>query len=239
VYTVTSCAPTVTSCTKGAVTTATITSYTTYCPGPAPTSAPISTSKAAPVTDYTTSTVFTTIVYTVTACPITVPSCPQSEKTTYVTTQTKFLYTTVCPVVPSPTSTTPAAPVVVVTSVPVIPTPAVPAPVIPTSLAPAPVKPSSKPESYTTLSSTRTSIIYVTVPASTSYTTTQPVVLETHYVVPTPKRETPIKPTGTGAITTGTGAITKPSSPVFTGSASRVGGSVFAAAVVGLVALMM
>jgi hypothetical protein len=47
---------------------------------------------------FTTSTVFTTEVHTVTACPSSVLDCPAREKTTYITTETIAAYTTICPV---------------------------------------------------------------------------------------------------------------------------------------------
>ncbi|THZ26956.1 hypothetical protein D6C89_03472 [Aureobasidium pullulans] len=46
---------------------------------------------------YTTSTVYSTSVQTVTACPLGVVSCPASEKTTYYT-DVVLAYTTICPV---------------------------------------------------------------------------------------------------------------------------------------------
>ncbi|KAK1983245.1 beta-1,3-endoglucanase [Colletotrichum cereale] len=57
---------------------------------------------AAPATDaqLTTSTIYTTKVSTVTACPPTVADCP--DRIGKVTTQTIALYTTVCPVSPVP-----------------------------------------------------------------------------------------------------------------------------------------
>ncbi|CAI7585523.1 unnamed protein product [Penicillium pancosmium] len=47
---------------------------------------------------FTTSTVFTTEVHTVTACPSSVLDCPARERTTYITTETIVAYTTICPV---------------------------------------------------------------------------------------------------------------------------------------------
>ncbi|KAJ5746442.1 hypothetical protein N7520_011624 [Penicillium odoratum] len=47
---------------------------------------------------FTTSTVFSTEVYTVTACPPSVTDCPASAKTTYYTTKTVAAYTTICPI---------------------------------------------------------------------------------------------------------------------------------------------
>ncbi|KFY66785.1 hypothetical protein V497_00732 [Pseudogymnoascus sp. VKM F-4516 (FW-969)] len=153
VYTVTSCAPTVTNCPLGHVTTDTITDYTTWCPGkPTITAVPTTTGGAKPTKPGKASTVYTTIIYTVTACPATVTDCPAGEKTTQVVTTTKALYTTIC--------------------------------------------------------DESTTIKVYTTPAGTGG-----------------------KPIGTG------GAI--PSQPPFAGGAGRVGGSLFAAAVVAVFALMM
>ncbi|KFY78798.1 hypothetical protein V499_02114 [Pseudogymnoascus sp. VKM F-103] len=151
VYTVTSCAPTVTNCPLGHVTTATLTDYTTWCPGnPTITPAPTTTSAAKPTKSGKPSTVYTTIIHTITACPPSVTNCPANEKTTSVVTETKAIYTTIC-------------------------------------------------DEETTL---QTAI-----------------------------------PTG-GIKAVGTGSPTIPQTP-FVGSAGRVGGSVFAAAVVGVLALLM
>ncbi|GLA65755.1 hypothetical protein AtubIFM55763_004476 [Aspergillus tubingensis] len=51
--------------------------------------------------DFTTSTVFSTRTATVTACPSSVTNCPLKSKTTYVTTETLVVSTTVCPVADS------------------------------------------------------------------------------------------------------------------------------------------
>ena len=154
VYTVTSCAPTVTNCPLGHVTTATLTDYTTWCPGnPTITGAPTTTGAAKPTKSQKASTVYTTIIYTITACPPSVPNCPANEKTTSVATETKALYTTIV-------------------------------------------------EEATTLQ-----------------------------VYPTPVGTGGSKPVGTGAV--------KPSQPPFAGGAGRVGSSMFAAAVVGVLALLM
>ncbi|KAJ5499724.1 hypothetical protein N7453_008775 [Penicillium expansum] len=48
--------------------------------------------------ELTTSTVFSTRTATITACPTTVPNCPSSSKTTFVTTETILVSTTICPV---------------------------------------------------------------------------------------------------------------------------------------------
>jgi chitinase len=52
----------------------------------------------------TTSTVTVTEVHTLTACPSFVRDCPASEQTTYVTTETIDIYTTICPVTATETS---------------------------------------------------------------------------------------------------------------------------------------
>jgi chitinase len=99
VYTVTSCAPTVTNCPLGHLTTATLTDYTTWCPGnPTITAAPTTTAAAIPTKSGKPSTVYTTIIHTITACPPSVTNCPANEKTTSVVTETKALYTTICDV---------------------------------------------------------------------------------------------------------------------------------------------
>ncbi|KAF7540105.1 hypothetical protein G7Z17_g12276 [Cylindrodendrum hubeiense] len=56
----------------------------------------------------TTSTVYTTHVYTVTKCPPEVTNCPANAATPYVTTEIVALYTTVCPVTAAEKSTTKA-----------------------------------------------------------------------------------------------------------------------------------
>ncbi|KFY35307.1 hypothetical protein V494_06030 [Pseudogymnoascus sp. VKM F-4513 (FW-928)] len=163
VYTVTSCAPTVTNCPLGHVTTDTITEYTTYCPGnPTITNAPTTNGAAKPTKSQKASTVFTTIIHTITKCPSTVTNCPANEQTTEVSTETKALYTTIC-------------------------------------------------DEETTLQ-------------------TQPVE-KTEWVYPTPVGTGGSKAVGTGGVL--------PDQPPFAGGAGRVGSSLFAAAVVGVFALLM
>ncbi|KAJ5371761.1 hypothetical protein N7517_003767 [Penicillium concentricum] len=53
---------------------------------------------SAPSPAFTTSTVFSTRTATITACPSSVLDCPASAKSTYVTTETIILSTTICPV---------------------------------------------------------------------------------------------------------------------------------------------
>ncbi|KAF7557177.1 hypothetical protein G7Z17_g871 [Cylindrodendrum hubeiense] len=114
VYTITSCAPTVTNCPYGSVTTAIVTSTTTWCPGEEskPTKAP----------ETLTSTITTSTVYTITSCAptvtrdypwvptkaifytLTVTNCPYGSLTIEVVTA----YTTYCPgeeTKPKPTKT--------------------------------------------------------------------------------------------------------------------------------------
>ncbi|KAF3015000.1 Glycoside hydrolase 18 protein [Neopestalotiopsis sp. 37M] len=103
VYTVTSCAPTVTNCPAklGSVTTEVVAVYTTVCPvtatetGVASSAKPTEVATASDV-EYTTSTVYSTKVYTVTSCAATVTDCP--AKLGKVTTEVVAAYTTVCPV---------------------------------------------------------------------------------------------------------------------------------------------
>ncbi|KAH6892438.1 hypothetical protein B0T10DRAFT_605174 [Thelonectria olida] len=86
-YTITSCAPTITKCPIGHVTTETVAVTTTVCP---------KTEK------YTVSTVYTTKVHTITACPQTVTKCPVG----HVTTETIPVSTTICPLTSTPPKTT-------------------------------------------------------------------------------------------------------------------------------------
>ncbi|KAM5343407.1 hypothetical protein ACJ41O_011944 [Fusarium nematophilum] len=94
VHTVTKCPPEVVYCPgEPYVTTETIAISTTVCPV---------TEKPHPTPDYTkwtTSTVYSTRVYTVTKCPPEVPYCPGEP---HVTTETVAVSTTVCPVTDEP-----------------------------------------------------------------------------------------------------------------------------------------
>lgn len=114
-YTITSCAPTVTNCPAklGQVTTETIDLYTTVCPvteseGSGGKTKPTSSAASPPpsVTPYTTSTVYSTKIYTITSCAPTVTNCP--AKLGQLTTEIISLYTTICPVTEA--TSTPAAP---------------------------------------------------------------------------------------------------------------------------------
>ncbi|KAJ5885517.1 hypothetical protein N7495_010027 [Penicillium taxi] len=54
----------------------------------------------------TTSTIFSTRTATITACPSTVTNCPASAKSTYMTTETLVVSTTICPITEEAHSTT-------------------------------------------------------------------------------------------------------------------------------------
>ncbi|EEY16324.1 predicted protein [Verticillium alfalfae VaMs.102] len=105
VRTITSCKPEVTNCPAGGhhVTTETIAISTTVCPvSEADKTKPTTTPTP---TQWTTSTVYTTNVRTITSCPPQVPNCPAGH---HVTTETIAVSTTVCPVTDDddePTST--------------------------------------------------------------------------------------------------------------------------------------
>lgn len=106
VLTVTSCAPSVTDC-PGHVTTSIIPITSTVVPSPTPgddetvtaTVVPITSTSAGPISGgehLTTSTIYSTTVYTVTSCAPAVTDCP--GKIGSVTTQIIAISTTVCPV---------------------------------------------------------------------------------------------------------------------------------------------
>ncbi|KAH8651822.1 hypothetical protein BGZ60DRAFT_436405 [Tricladium varicosporioides] len=89
-YTITSCAPTVTNCPVGKVT-ETVKTTTTICPitatyPPAPPTTPVT--KTLPPKGPVTSTYYSTAVYTVTSCAPTVTNCPYGSKTSTVYTST-------------------------------------------------------------------------------------------------------------------------------------------------------
>ncbi|KAL2845880.1 hypothetical protein BJY01DRAFT_247487 [Aspergillus pseudoustus] len=91
-----------------------VTNYHTVCPCTAAAALPTAiTSKVFPPgsgsgsePEYVTSTVYTTAIETITACPPSVTNCPASQQTTYTTTKTLIDYVTVCPV--TATGATPA-----------------------------------------------------------------------------------------------------------------------------------
>ncbi|KAL3258426.1 hypothetical protein ABHI18_006046 [Aspergillus niger] len=113
--TITACPSTVPDCPPRSrttlVTTETIVVSTTICPV-TETAGPTRTDSASPTAtdtavnnghgsggaELTTSTVFSTRTATITACPSLVTNCPLRSKTTYVTTETLVVSTTVCPV---------------------------------------------------------------------------------------------------------------------------------------------
>jgi hypothetical protein len=133
VYTITECPATVTDCPeKGSVTTDIISLYTTVCPVtetetyPTPTPTPVYTE------EYTVSTIYSTIEYTITACPPYVTNCPIGSKTTEVLTSTTICpSSTEVPYPPKKETTYPAGPAV---SAPVVPYyPSKPAPILSTA----------------------------------------------------------------------------------------------------------
>ncbi|KAL7621316.1 Chitinase 2 [Parahypoxylon ruwenzoriense] len=97
-YTVTSCAPTVTNCPgEGSIVTETIPLYTTVCPV-------TETQKKPADAPLTMSTIYSTKISTITACPPSVPNCPVGS----ITTETIAISTTVYPVAETETETQPA-----------------------------------------------------------------------------------------------------------------------------------
>ncbi|CAG8955135.1 hypothetical protein HYFRA_00007150 [Hymenoscyphus fraxineus] len=99
--TVTKCPATVTNCPLGSVTTETIALYTTICPvsqtnnGGVPTSIPAISAQSENQAGYTTSTVYTSKIYTITACA---PGVNCAGTPGSVVTELIPLYTTVCPI---------------------------------------------------------------------------------------------------------------------------------------------
>lgn len=112
IYTITSCAPEVTNCPAriGKVTTDVISLYTTVCPVTETESA-TPTAPTETEAPWVTSTIYSTIEYTITSCAPTVTNCPVGSKTTSVITST-----TVCPssspYSPPVSSSKPAGPVI-------------------------------------------------------------------------------------------------------------------------------
>ncbi|CZT52997.1 uncharacterized protein RSE6_14427 [Rhynchosporium secalis] len=118
VSTITACPPSVTNCGVGSVVTKTIPLYTTVCPvtetktpiGKPSMSAVPTYKPTGPITKYTTSTVYTTSIYTITSCAPSVTDCP--SKFGHVTTEIIIDYTTICPVTenakPTPSTHSPA-----------------------------------------------------------------------------------------------------------------------------------
>ncbi|KAG9698255.1 hypothetical protein KCU95_g1513, partial [Aureobasidium melanogenum] len=118
VYTITACPPEVTNCPASQkstfLATKTIVSYLTVqaaSPTHVAQSSGVDASEAESAmndalskTKYTTSTLYSTMTQTVTACPSSVKDCPASERTVYYTEVVKA-YTTICPVAASPSET--------------------------------------------------------------------------------------------------------------------------------------
>ncbi|KAK0745223.1 hypothetical protein B0T21DRAFT_281819 [Apiosordaria backusii] len=103
-FTVTSCAPSVTSC-PGRVVTSVIAIGTTVCPvTPTITATPEPTETATLPEGWTTSTVYSTQIVTVTSCPPEVPNCPGRVVTSVVA-----VGTTVCPIASATPPFPPAA----------------------------------------------------------------------------------------------------------------------------------
>jgi hypothetical protein len=206
VYTVTSCAPTVTDCPAkmGSVTTDIISLYTTVCPvTETETSSSVPTSTEAP---WTTSTVYETVEYTITSCAPTVTNCPVGSKTTSVKT-----YTTSCPVETGSGSGPTKSPYSPPAS----------------SLPGGPVKPTT---------SAPTSPVTTAPVLATSYVTTcVPTVITSVYTV---TAATVTKPYSTGSPTGGYPVGPKNSTVPFTGGASaqKAGGLLMA---VGLAAALL
>ncbi|KAJ9290830.1 hypothetical protein DTO021C3_1424 [Paecilomyces variotii] len=105
--TITACPSSVQNCPARSkttyVTTKTIAISTTVCPvtetqEASVTAAPVASSAVDGTALFTTSTVYSTRTATITACPSTVTNCPARAKTTYLTTETVLVSTTVCPI---------------------------------------------------------------------------------------------------------------------------------------------
>lgn len=99
VYTITSCAPTVTKCPVGKVTTKVITTHSTFCPTSKPPAASV-TKPPAPLT---------TVIYTLIRCPGGKDKCPLTETGSKVVTASPVNPTSVAPVCKTCT-TAPVAP---------------------------------------------------------------------------------------------------------------------------------
>ncbi|KAJ5902146.1 hypothetical protein N7495_002674 [Penicillium taxi] len=120
--TITACPSSVTDCPAREkttqLTTETIVVSTTICPVTAVKATQTATSVATSVAtnvaidlgasdeNFTTSTILSTRIATITACPSSVTDCPAREKTTHLTTETIILSTTICPVTAAEASAT-------------------------------------------------------------------------------------------------------------------------------------
>lgn len=299
IYTISSCAPTITSCPYGSVT-STVVEYTTICPvtptsdfpvqtpttSLASTNAQQTTSQAPESTSFTTSTVYETNIYTITSCAPTVSNCPIGKVTSTVVS-----HVTICPVTTTPSGPQPPKetypgneetkpveqPEGPASTVYVIPQ-KTPVPTYPTEQpeeTPKPENPENEetpkpesPEQTTTYSSTSTSYIFTTVPPKPtgSQTTMDTIVVPTSTgtaspseipelpqqpeeseeapiptPIPTPSPEFPEVPEESPAPEPEVPepSATSPPSPVFTGAAGKVSGSVSAVVVVMGVVLML
>lgn len=98
IYTVTSCAPTVTDCPAGTHhSTTRFPVSTIVVPGPSTTNAGAqSETRSSSIEQWTTSTIFSTSIYTITSCATTITDCP--ARIGSVTTDIIAVTTTVCPV---------------------------------------------------------------------------------------------------------------------------------------------
>jgi len=270
VITTTSCAPTVTNCPNGPhEVTVTVPLYTTICPvTETETPSPATSSPSGPATvRYTTSTVITTSIYTISKCAPTVTDCPYTTKPV-ITTDIITLYTTICPI-SEETGTPISVSLPPLTGVPssiaaggisysFAPTPGT------ESAIPHPVYPTSVGGEELTTTSTRTAATltsYITVQKASSTV----VIPSTVIVIPTPKYPSPAKVkssaqgTGTGLpsgvtytpvyskpTTSPAGGATYPAAsssvPIYvTGAGARLGSSIglLAAVLVGAVAMIL
>ncbi|KAL5331921.1 hypothetical protein ACEPPN_001461 [Leptodophora sp. 'Broadleaf-Isolate-01'] len=259
VETITSCAPSVTNCPVGSVTTKTIPLYTTVCPvtetevkstktpigKPTTTLLPTTYKPTGPV-KYTTSTVYTTSIYTITSCAPSVTDCP--SKLGHVTTEIIKLYTTVCPVTEK---SIPVATAIPSTYAPVetpIETPAYTGVAIPSSSSPAGV-----PHFYgydsstTTLSSTTTQYKTIKIVKSTATIMPLPPTTLAPYLTGPASEGYPLgtaAPSAVAQVTSSAEGVTTTKTPVpvyATGAASssRSAVGVMVAGVAGVVAFMM
>ncbi|KAJ9264755.1 hypothetical protein DTO271D3_6 [Paecilomyces variotii] len=117
--TITACPSSVQNCPARSkttyLTTKTIAISTTICPvtetqEASVTAAPVASSRSDSTALFTTSTVYSTRTATITACPSTVTNCPARAKTTYLTTETVLVSTTVCPLTETQAASAPGLP---------------------------------------------------------------------------------------------------------------------------------
>jgi len=209
VYTITSCAPTVTNCPAriGQVTTEIISLYTTYCPVAASATAAHSTPapySSAAAGGYSTSTVYSTATVTISKCHPDVTNCPFT--TAPVTSvKTYAVSTTVVPVTSVPVVTYPAS------SVPAVTYPA---------SAPVSTAKTSAPASYPVVSASKPAGVVSVITISTCIPTVYTEVIT-------------VTPTSSGYAQSSSGGIVPPkstySSVPFNGaSAQKAGGLLMA-----------